>query len=112
MEPELNLSSDSPPAPVSSKSMGAAQLVREGTSVSRLLNEKTTSITLRQRLSRFVKKPLSFSKSRRMYRCHLKLFVCLYTQGHQHPLSATLKVPSGFLHSLKWGHVPAVRQHT
>ena len=34
--------------------------------------------TLRQRLSRFVRKTLSFSKSRRMHYCCLKLFICRY----------------------------------
>ncbi len=34
--------------------------------------------TLRQRLSRFVRKRLSFSKSRRMHYCCLKLFICRY----------------------------------
>ena len=33
---------------------------------------------LRQRLSRFVRKTLSFSKSRRMHHCCLKLFICRY----------------------------------
>ena len=34
--------------------------------------------TLRQRLSRFVRKALSFSKSHQMHRCCLKLFICRY----------------------------------
>ena len=34
--------------------------------------------TLRQRLSRFVRKTLSFSKSRHMHHCCLKLFVYRY----------------------------------
>jgi IS1 family transposase len=34
--------------------------------------------TLRQRLSRFVRKTLSFSKSHRMHHCCLKLFICRY----------------------------------
>jgi insertion element IS1 protein InsB len=34
--------------------------------------------TLRQRLSRFVRKALSFSKSRYMHHCCLKLFICRY----------------------------------
>lgn len=34
--------------------------------------------TLRQRLSRFVRKTLSFSKSRQMHYCCLKLFICRY----------------------------------
>ena len=34
--------------------------------------------TLRQRLSRFVRKTLSFSKSRQMHHCCLKLFICRY----------------------------------
>jgi insertion element IS1 protein InsB len=34
--------------------------------------------TLRQRLSRFVRKTLSFSKSRQMHRCCLKLFIHRY----------------------------------
>lgn len=34
--------------------------------------------TLRQRLSRFVRKTLSFSKSRRMHYCCLKLFIYRY----------------------------------
>ena len=34
--------------------------------------------TLRQRLSRFVRKTLSFPKSRRMHYCCLKLFICRY----------------------------------
>jgi len=34
--------------------------------------------TLRQRLSRFVRKTLSFSKSRRMHHCCLKLFIHRY----------------------------------
>jgi len=34
--------------------------------------------TLRQRLSRFVRKTLSFSKSRQMHRCCLKLFIYRY----------------------------------
>ncbi len=34
--------------------------------------------TLRQRLSRFVMKTLSFSKSRQMHHCCLKLFICRY----------------------------------
>ena len=33
---------------------------------------------LRRRLSRFVRKTLSFSKSRQMHRCCLKLFICRY----------------------------------
>jgi hypothetical protein len=33
---------------------------------------------LRQRLSRFVRKTLSFSKSRQMHYCCLKLFICRY----------------------------------
>ena len=32
--------------------------------------------TLRQRLSRFIRKTLSFSKSRQMHHCSLKLFIC------------------------------------
>ena len=36
------------------------------------------SFTLRQRLSRFVRKTLSFSKSRQMHHCCLKLFICRY----------------------------------
>jgi len=34
--------------------------------------------TLRQRLSRFVRKTLSFSKSAQMHHCCLKLFICRY----------------------------------
>ena len=34
--------------------------------------------TLRQRLSRFVRKTLSFSKPRQMHQCCLKLFICRY----------------------------------
>lgn len=34
--------------------------------------------TLRQRLSRFVRKTLAFSKSRQMHHCCLKLFICRY----------------------------------
>ena len=34
--------------------------------------------TLGQRLSRFVRKTLSFSKSRQMHHCCLKLFICRY----------------------------------
>jgi insertion element IS1 protein InsB len=34
--------------------------------------------TLRQRLSRFVRKTLSFSKSHQMHYCCLKLFICRY----------------------------------
>jgi insertion element IS1 protein InsB len=34
--------------------------------------------TLRQRLSRFVRKTLSFSKSRRMHHCCLKLYIYRY----------------------------------
>jgi insertion element IS1 protein InsB len=34
--------------------------------------------TLRQRLSRFVRKTLSFSKSRQMHHCCLKLFIYRY----------------------------------
>ena len=34
--------------------------------------------TLRQRLSRFVRKTLSFSKSHHMHHCCLKLFIYLY----------------------------------
>ena len=34
--------------------------------------------TLRQRLSRFVRKTLSFSKSRQMHHCCLKLFIHRY----------------------------------
>jgi insertion element IS1 protein InsB len=34
--------------------------------------------TLRQRLSRFVRETLAFSKSRQMHHCCLKLFICRY----------------------------------
>jgi insertion element IS1 protein InsB len=34
--------------------------------------------TLRQRLSRFVRKTLAFSKSHQMHHCCLKLFICRY----------------------------------
>ena len=34
--------------------------------------------TLRQRLARFVRKTLSFSKSHQMHYCCLKLFICRY----------------------------------
>ena len=34
--------------------------------------------TLPQRLSRFVRKTLSFSNSRQMHHCCLKLFICRY----------------------------------
>jgi IS1 transposase len=39
--------------------------------------------TLRQRLSRFVRKTLSFSKSRQMHHCCLKLFIHRYNLERQ-----------------------------
>jgi IS1 family transposase len=53
--------------------------------------------TLRQRLSRFVRKTLSFSKSRQLHHCCLKLFImtskCTISHGCSEPL-ARLVVPS------------------
>ena len=40
--------------------------------------------TLRQRLSRFVRKTLSFSKSRQMHYYCLKLFICRYNLERRH----------------------------
>ena len=39
--------------------------------------------TLRQRLSRFVRKTLAFSKSRQIHHCCLKLFIYRYNLGRQ-----------------------------
>ncbi len=40
--------------------------------------ERWINTSLRQRLSRFVRKTLSFSESRQMHHCCLKIFICRY----------------------------------